>query len=57
MATWKRKRIHWKPLTRKKCKYTNVELQMLIIDTYFPFRISMGDDDKSVKYQIDQEFD
>lgn len=33
--------------------YTNVELQMLIVDKYFPFRIAWSDDDKIVKYHID----
>ena len=37
--------------------YTKVELQMLIVDKYFPFRISLWDDDKIKKYHIDQIFD
>ena len=41
----------------KNHKYTNVALQMLIIDKYFPFRISISDADKIVKYHIDQVFD
>ena len=38
----------------KNHNYTNVEIQMLIIDKYFPFRISMGDGGKIVKYHIEQ---
>ena len=41
----------------KNHKYTNIELQMLIIDKYFPYRISIVDTDKIVKYHIDQVFD